>query len=440
MPIAFDVVNSPSPVVALALVSLTFGALAATAHAQERADASGGTSAVATTQDSARGLFDEPEPLRKGIQFGSKYLGGDETGDGKPKSGFYPEMGNMVTGAGWISVGVGYRHWFGDRAFAEASTGLSWRAYKMAQARFEVLPFEDDRLSVGTHVRWQDFTQINYWGVGPDSLASNRSEYRLKSANTVGYIIVRPRDWLQLHGRIGWLSSPELLQPAGSFSRGNPSTVEVFPADPVFQFTEQPNYLHGDASVVVETRDEPGYPTRGGVYRAAMSRYADQDFDAFTFNRYEAEAAHFVPFGANADVVLALRGWVVGTTTDEGQQVPFYLMPSLGGSNTLRGYNDYRFHDRNLAVVNTELRVALMEHIDVVGLFEAGNVAARLGDLNLDKKSYGVGVRVHTRTATVARLEFARSTEGWQLVFRLNDPLRLSSRHSKRTAQVPFAP
>jgi hypothetical protein len=438
MPLATNVVNTGVAAVIFGVVTLTF--VAGTAHAQGQASSPGAASST-TTQTSARGLFDEPKPLRKGIDFGVRRLGGDETGEGKPKAGFYPEMGNMVTGAGWISAGVGYRHWmFGQRAFVEASTGLSWRAYKMAQARFEVMPLADDRVSVGAQVRWQDLTQVNFWGIGPASLATDRSEYRLKSVNTVGYAIARPREWLHLHGRVGWLASPELLQPAGSFSRGNPSTIEVFPDDPVYRFDEQPDYLHGDAAVVVEMRDEPGYPTRGGVYRVAMSRYADQDLDAFTFNRYEAEAAHFVPFGASDNFVFAVRGWVVGTTADEGQQVPFYLMPSLGGSNTLRGYNDYRFHDRNMAVVNTELRVALMEHIDVVGLFEAGNVAARFGDLNLDKKSYGVGVRVHTRTDTFARLEFARSTEGWQVVFRMNDPLRLSSRHNKRTAQVPFAP
>lgn len=423
------------------VVLMTLFAMSTGANAQVPTDPAPAPVSASAAQSSTRGLLNEPRAISKGLELGGRYLDDDETGKRKAKNGFYPEMGNMVTGAGWISAGVGYRHFvLGDRAFVEASTGLSWRAYKMAQARFEVLPLDDDRVSVGTQIRWQDLTQINYFGEGPDSLAENRSEYRLKSVNTVGYTIVRPRPWLQVHGRVGWLSSPELLQPAGAFSRGNPSTIEVFPTDPVYQLAAQPDYLHGDAAVVVETRDEPGYPTRGGVYRAAASRYADQGFDRFSFARYEAEAAHFIPIGADDNFVFAVRGWLVGTSTGAGQLVPFYLMPSLGGSNTLRGYNDYRFHDRNLAVLNTELRVAMMEHIDVVGLFEAGNVAARFGELNLDKKSYGVGVRVHTRTATLARLDLARSDEGWQIVFRMNDPLRLSSRHNKRTAQVPFAP
>jgi hypothetical protein len=37
---------------------------------------------------------------------------------------------------------------------------------------------------------------------------------------------------------------------------------------------------------------------------------------------------------------------------DRSNTVPFYLLPSLGGKNTLRGYYDYRFHDRNMEVFN----------------------------------------------------------------------------------------
>jgi hypothetical protein len=85
------------------------------------------------------------------------------------------------------------------------------------------------------------------------------------------------------------------------------------------------------------------------------------------------------------------------------------------------------------------MRVAIFAHVDAVALFEAGNVAARFNDLNLDKTSYGVGVRVHSDRSTFARLDVARSPEGWQIVFRLNDPFGLS-RINKRTAQVPFAP
>jgi outer membrane protein assembly factor BamA len=174
------------------------------------------------------------------------------------------------------------------------------------------------------------------------------------------------------------------------------------------------------------------------VYRAAFANYADQSAAMFSFRRYEAEAAQFVPL-ADRRIVLAVHGWMTATDTDPGQTVPFYLMPSLGGGNTLRAYTDFRFHDRNLLVVNAESRVALFSHVDLAAFVDAGNVAARVADLNLDERAYGFGVRLHTGRATLARLDVAHGADGWRVVVRTNDPLHLS-RLSRRTAAAPFVP
>ena len=49
-----------------------------------------------------------------------------------------------------------------------------------------------------------------------------------------------------------------------------------------------------------------------------------------------------------------VEGWVVGTSAGDEQVVPFYLLPSLGGKNTVRGYPDYRFHDRAMMLMSVE--------------------------------------------------------------------------------------
>jgi hypothetical protein len=393
---------------------------------------------TASTAAEPRGFFPEPRLLQEGFDLTEQFAA-DEGGLAK-KSGFYPELGEMVTGAGWISAGPGYRQWlFNDRAVLYSSAAISWRAYKMVQTRVEVPSLANDRLLVGTQVRWHDYTQVSYWGEGPDSLAANRTEYRSKAFNIVGYGGMRPVRWLWLTGRIGRLTNVEISAPGGSFGRDNPGTQELFGDDPVYQLEEQPAFVYGEASVAADTRDHRGYPTRGGVYRAAWARFSDRHADRFSFTRYEAEAAHFLPFIAD-NVVVVLRGWLVGTESAAGQHVPFYLEPSLGGNTTLRGFNNYRFHDRNLAVVNAETRVAIWEHLDAAVFIDAGNVAPKFDELNLEKTSYGVGVRLHSATTNFARFDVGRSSgEGWNLLFTVNDPFKLS-RHTKRTAPTPFAP
>jgi hypothetical protein len=361
-------------------------------------------------------------------------------GDGK--DGLYVETSNLPTGSGWISAGPGYRHWlFDDHALVEASTAISWRSFKMAQARFELRRLARSRVTAGSQVRWQDLTQISFWGNGPDSVEDDRSHYRLESTNISGYATLRPVQWLAIGGQVGWLDSPSVLPPAGSFKRDIPATQDVEYDDQVsyvFSLEEQPSFVYGETSITADTRDHRSHPTRGGVYRAALVHYSDRDGGIFSFNRAETEAAHFIPL-ADSRIVLAMHGWFVATGTDVGHMVPFYLEPSFGGHNTLRGYSDYRFHDRNLLAFNVESRLAVMMHIDLALFADAGNVASRVEDLNLHKTSVGVGLRFHTRTKTFARFETAHGAEGWSYLFRMNDPLHLT-RLSRRIAATPFVP
>ena len=390
---------------------------------------------IAATDTGPTAIFAEPRALARGIDFVTRTLG-----DGSDvNSGFYPEMSNMPTGAGWITVGPGYRYWFfGDQMFVDGSAAVSWRAYKMAQARIELPQLAKSRLALGTQVRWQDLTQVSYFGDGADSLEANRSEYRLESTNIAAYATVRPVRWLSVGGRIGWLDRPSLGPPAGTFQRGNPPTQEVFGSDPVFSLSSQPSFAYQEASMAVDTRNRRGHPTAGGLYRVAWSGYTDQDRGAFSFRRSEMEAAHFIPV-SRSRVVFAVHGWLVASHTADEEWVPFYLEPSLGGHNTLRSYSEFRFHDRNLLVVNLEARMALFNHLDAAVFADAGNVAPHVGDVNLDKRSYGAGLRLHSRESTFARVDIAHGGEGWRFMLRLSDPLHLG-RLLRRTAPVPFVP
>lgn len=380
----------------------------------------------------APGVVGEPAVIERAVIFADR-----RQGNGEFTNGLYPDLWNMIPGAGWISVGPGYRRWSAkDRVFVDASTAVSWRGYTTAQARVELPALVRSRLAVGSQVRWHDFTQVSFFGTGPDSARSNRSEYRLRSQNLLGYVTVKPIESVGLSVQYGWLR-PSVLPRGGWFEGDTPDTRSVFAADPVYSLDDQPTFVHREVSITADTRDFPLHPTRGGLYRAAASAYNDSE-DLFSFRRYEAEAAHFLPV-ANAKVVVAMRGWLVASSTNPGQSVPFYLQPSLGGDNTLRAYADFRFHDRHLLLMNAEGRIALMTHVDAAVFLDAGNVASRVADLNLDRLSYGAGLRLHTRRQVFARVDMARGGEGWRFLFRVSDPLNLS-RLSRRALLAPFVP
>jgi hypothetical protein len=389
----------------------------------------------ASAQEAA-GLLPEPRLLEKAVNFIDQFKSDEADVD---RTGFYPELGNMITGAGWISLGPGYRHrLLMDQAVVDVSTALSWRAYKVAQARVEFPSLAQGHLALGSQVLWRDHTQVSYFGSGPASVKSARSDYRLQASDTVIYATVRSNDKVQVTTRMGWLTRPSISSSTGPFDRDLPDTLRQFSEEPGAELDRQPAFLHGTLALVSDTRDHRSHPSRGGLYRAAWVGFRDRDNRTFTFERYEAEGAQFVPLIGGRSVV-ALHGLAIFSSTAAGRAIPFYMLPSLGGANTLRGYDDYRFHDRNLLVVNAESRWALLTHVDAALFLDAGSVAGRAKDLDLSRTSYGVGIRLHTGASTIARVEAARSHEGWRFLVRLNDPLRLA-RLSRRTAAVPFVP
>jgi hypothetical protein len=293
-------------------------------------------------------------------------------------------------------------------------------------------------VAIGTQLLWQDLTQVNYFGNGPDSSVDGRSEYRLKTTDVVGYGSYRPTRWLTVGATAGRLDGPTLAAPTGPFDRGYPDARVTFPQDAAFALERQPSFAHGGLTITADTRDYPDHPSRGGVYEAAFTRYSDLDLNAFSFSRYEAEAAHFVPLFDDG-LVFAMHGWTALSDAGEGQTVPVYLMPALGGSSMLRGYPNYRFHDRNMVVATAEARLALTTHIDTAVFVDAGSVAPRVDELRLANTSVGVSVRLHTHKRTTARIDAAHGREGWSVSLSLSDPFRLR-RLMRHTAAVPFVP
>jgi hypothetical protein len=366
-----------------------------------------------------QGFLAEPDPITRAALFADRHFG-----KGDLNNGFYVDFGKMIPGAGWLSVGPGYRQWFGeDTLMLDGSVSYSWNGYKAAQARLLLPKFANSRLALGTQVRWVDFTEIDYFGVGPDTPETALTQFGVRATHVVGHATFKPARWLDIDGEIGVLSP--------SLHRDSPLVRAVPQAS-------QPTFIPSQLTVKIDTRNFPEHPTSGLLLRGSAAHYDDRDTGAFTHQRREAEFAGFLPmFGER--VVLALHGMAVTTPRDDSRSVPFYLLPSLGGSNSLRSFADYRFHDRNMAMANAELRLAMMTHVDLALFVDAGNVAPRFQELDLEKRSYGAGLRFHTRRQTFARVDMATGAEGWRFLFRLTDPLAFN-RLDRRASVVPSVP
>jgi len=104
------------------------------------------------------------------------------------RDGWYPELGGMIPGAG-VSAGPGYRHHlFGDQAVLDASAAISWNGYRMMRSQLTWPRLMNDRLLIGGQVKYQDFTQINFFGIGNTTLKSDQTDYRLKDVDALGFV------------------------------------------------------------------------------------------------------------------------------------------------------------------------------------------------------------------------------------------------------------
>jgi hemolysin activation/secretion protein len=89
--------------------------------------------------------------------------------------------------------------------------------------------------------------------------------------------------------------------------------------------------------------------------------------------------------------------------------MPFYLMPTLGGNDSLRGFRDYRFRGPHALLFQAEYRFEIWSGLDAALFYDAGKVGMRRADLNLKdlESDYGVGFRFNTDNGIVLRVDAA---------------------------------
>jgi outer membrane protein assembly factor BamA len=159
--------------------------------------------------------------------------------------------------------------------------------------------------------------------------------------------------------------------------------------------------------VLVDTRDR-GNPRRGGLYHVQVRRFADRQGEAYSFTDTRVDLQQFIPFW-NLSRVLAVR--VLAQHADGlGQaQVPFYLMPTLGGARTLRGYDRQRFRDRSLVYVSAEYRFEVNPFLMGAVFYDAGQVAPDWSQFRLRdfRDNYGLGLRFGYSEAVALRADLA---------------------------------
>ena len=105
------------------------------------------------------------------------------------------------------------------------------------------------------------------------------------------------------------------------------------------------------------------------------SRHDDREGGRYSFNRLSVDARGFIPLGSRQRT-FAARVFASRDYADAGAQVPFYLMDTLGGQNTLRGFRNFRFRDENVLYLSGEYRWEATAGFDLAVFYDTGKVFA----------------------------------------------------------------
>jgi surface antigen Omp85-like protein len=329
--------------------------------------------------------------------------------DGIPR--WHPFLENADYGGG-ITLGVGYAHHVSPYNLLDVRGSYTLLGYKLIEAELTAPRLFHRRGSLSVLGGWREATQSAFYGLGMNTSTRDRTNFDFQQPYGSALMTFWPtRKLLMLRGGVE-LSQWSLRSGEGDF----PSVETVYSPATLPGVGTKTTYLHTQGTVGLDWRTSPGYSRRGGFYGVTLHDYSDKD-ERLGFQEIDYEAIQHIPILREA-WVISLRAIARTTNAKRDQHVPFFMLPYVGSGSTLRGFTSHRFRDQNGLTLQAEWRIMANRFMDTALFYDAGKVAARREDLDLDglKSDYGFGVRLHGPFDTPVRLEVARSPEGTTLI------------------------
>jgi hypothetical protein len=268
------------------------------------------------------------------------------------------------------------------------------------------------RLNFRFEASHHDSPQFDFYGVGAGSLKADRTNYRRE--DTLADFNV---EWpVVSHFSPNCGVEQDFLNIGPGTNSLVTTTNLKFSEDQVPGVDVQTNYLSAGCTLPLDFRDNPEYPHRGTALFLHGHRAYAQNHSQFSFNRVSAAAEQYIPF-FNQKRVIVLRGDTQFSIHNANQIVPFYMQPTLGGYDDLRGFRPRRFYDENSIVLNAEYRWEICTGFDMAIFEDMGKVFHRPGDIDLKRlqKSTGFGLRFNDQRNMAFRIDTGFSREGFQV-------------------------
>lgn len=271
-------------------------------------------------------------------------------------------------------------------------------------------PKLEDVLSWDAWVAYRNRPRLYFFGIGNSAKREGRGSLLLEETSA--------------EGRLGFESTKNLtIYSIFRFSnvnaRDGPQNHSIPPVSQRFDTSRLTGF--GDEGLtnavgmsfeydILDNRFDPTFGARlqmAGLYHGP--ELGDSDF---RYGFYWVDLAAYAPV-IERRLTLCLHGRL--EVVDAGlARVPFYALPQLGGTRTLRGFFEGRIRDRQSLLFQAELRFPIWKVIDGAVFVDAGRVYHDLlahATLHHPYIDGGAGIRFVIHPDIVVRLDFAVSVE-----------------------------
>lgn len=319
-----------------------------------------------------------------------------------PLAFFLPETGFAFGGAGILVFNVG-----DQKAFRKSQISLG-AAYTLKNQLLIFVPYElylKQKLKIYGEIGYYRYI-YNYFGIGIDSRESDLETYSAnfpRIVNTVSYRL-NEKYFLGIQNKLDVF---EIVQAGELLSDASPTGIEGGILSSI------------GVSLSYDDRDDIFYPTKGAFIEFVAETAGRHTFSTFDYSLFQLDARYFRSL---------VKNHIVGVNLYTGSQLgnsPFFNYFFMSSGKRGRGYNDRRFTDKNIALLQAEYRYPIYKRLTGTAFTSVGTVSATYGGLvNSTKKvSYGAGLRyqMSKKQKSNLRLDVARGDEGFQFYITIGE-------------------
>ncbi|MDJ1505962.1 BamA/TamA family outer membrane protein [Xanthocytophaga agilis] len=238
--------------------------------------------------------------------------------------------------------------------------------------------FANERYILNQQISYSYFPD-SFWGIGPNAPESNKESYIFKQY----YIYPHLQRRIGRRFFLGMLYEYQRLLEV-DYKKGGLLDREEIPGKNGYQVSGV------GFSFTWDSRNHAFVPDKGELLQIQFNHFNEALGSDYRYTNYMVDLRKFIKVYKKQVLALQLYGFF-----NDGVEVPLRSLASFGGYNSMRGYYDGRYRDRNQFVFQTEYRFPIYWRFGGVVFGSTGNVTHRFKDISLAhlKYSYGLGLR-----------------------------------------------